>query len=367
MKILIWLFAALVFSLGSSTAMYASDPATGSVCVILFGVFAFWIARTLCKAHDKSKNNSSAENTFVAYSSEPVYFSENILSAPLTENNNVLFASSDEIIDTTKTDGTVSKSPKPHKTVPLYLFVISCLLLVSSLSLFSWQFFEKQKLQEQIATLTAENSQISNQISLLKNLNAELTEQNNIYASLTTKYVGFLSVGIDREDCYALVQKLNELKPMNGKHSVSNIQRYRTITDTIISSSKQELALLQLMSDNEGIKLKVALSVGFTPEEYVTALETIENIQSGKSITQKEAQFAISKLSLTNNEKAALWQLQNELWNVQNNPFSHSVGEYIVSNRDYYKEKQAQLQEQESQVIQNEITQRIRRMVLNLM
>lgn len=207
MKILIWLFAALVFSLGSSTAMYASDPATGSVCVILFGVFAFWIARTLCKAHDKSKNNSSAENTFVAYSSEPVYFSENILSAPLTENNNVLFASSDEIIDTTKTDGTVSKSPKPHKTVPLYLFVISCLLLVSSLSLFSWQFFEKQKLQKQITTLSAENSNLSQQIDSLSMDNSALRQKNAIFSG-----------------------KVSQLEMQNNTLSQSNNELSKTIT-----------------------------------------------------------------------------------------------------------------------------------------
>lgn len=209
MKVLIWLCAAFVFSLGSTAAAYATDPATASMCVILVGMLAFWFARTLCKTLDKNKNakNSGSNALFTSYSSDPVYFSDNILPSSVINTQNISLDAPRNDEESVNNAEALHSSPKIHKTVPLYFFVISCFLVVVSLSLFSWQMFDRQKLQEQIATLTTENSILSqNTNSLLKSCST-LRQKNAIFSN-----------------------KVSQLEMQNSSLSQSNKELTKTVT-----------------------------------------------------------------------------------------------------------------------------------------
>jgi hypothetical protein len=182
----------------------------------------------------------------------------------------------------------------------------------------------------------------------------EVIQENIRKYTKNTKYDDFTEAGLDDEASYKLASALADLEPLEGKTSVSELQKCRAVIDTLGSPGDQMKALESVMNKSSYKKCVTAGSYGVDAETYVTFREALEagDKDGNGSITQAEAEVAIDKMSgnlsdgerwlieltggsmpgvayLTNTQRAVLWQLANPSWNPKNNPYSESVGRAI--------------------------------------
>lgn len=168
------------------------------------------------------------------------------------------------------------------------------------------------------------------------------------------KYDDFTESGLDDETAYKLSSALADLEPLEGKTSVSELQKCRAVIDTIGSPTEQMKALESVMNKSNYKKCVTAGSYGVDAETYVAFREALEagDKDGNGSISQAEAEAALDKLSgnlsdgerwlieltggsmpgvvyLSNTQLAVLWQLANPSWNPKNNPYSKSVGQTV--------------------------------------
>ena len=163
------------------------------------------------------------------------------------------------------------------------------------------------------------------------------------------RYNDFVTAGLDDDTAYQLASALNKLKPLEGEDTVSSLQRYRAVVDAGLTEDEQMAVLSELMQESEYGKLLTGYSFGVTPAAYVTYKELLPKFDADGNGTfkQEEVEAAIDALSgggimlpsagaatagnisLTNAEKAALWQMANKSWKPKNNPYSTRVGQQV--------------------------------------
>lgn len=167
------------------------------------------------------------------------------------------------------------------------------------------------------------------------------------------RYEDLSNVGLDAKNAHALSEALKALEPLEGAKSVSNLQRYRAVVDAGLSVEDQLTALGTIMGESEYAKVQTGYSFGVEPEAYVSFKELLPQYDAdgNESYTQKEVETALDALgrlhpqdalmmglrgekvmqsmTLTNDQKAVLWQLQNKTWKPTSNPYSVSVGRKV--------------------------------------
>lgn len=158
----------------------------------------------------------------------------------------------------------------------------------------------------------------------------------------TARYDGFMAAGLSDETSNELAGALNALEPEDGKDDVSSLQRYRAVVDSGLSVDEQMTAFSALMDKSEYARVQSGHRFGVTPAVYVTLKETLPlyDADGNGSFKQEEVEAAIDAMSgkglqlptqsvpphprvnLTNEQKAALWQMQNKSWKPGNCVFS---------------------------------------------
>jgi len=145
----------------------------------------------------------------------------------------------------------------------------------------------------------------------------------------TEKYNGYVTGGMDSDDAYKLINDLAELEPEEGKKQVSDVQRWRVISEQPISESDKEIAMEYAMSESQFVRYSMAREYEVSTYDYVTVFENADGNGNG-SITQDEAKAAINLVSgLSTEQKAALWQMMNKSWKAGKNPYSTAVGQKV--------------------------------------
>ena len=183
-----------------------------------------------------------------------------------------------------------------------------------------------------------------------------------------------VQAGVDPTEYLIYNAKFASLTPEKGKKDVSDMQKFRVIaaenmpgqdkiaaigaimgTDmTTESGGKSQYAkMLDLLDSglslDQYLDLKDADAVdtfmnyqaaqrsrdyGVTPGDFISFKSGKEkyDADSNGSYTQKEVRAAIDGIfgnSLTNEQKAVLWQMQGKNWAPKNNPYSKTVGKDI--------------------------------------
>lgn len=127
---------------------------------------------------------------------------------------------------------------------------------------------------------------------------------------------------------------LNALKPKSGEKDVTDQQKQEAIAKSSLSEKDKLGALETVMGEGERKKLNAAYNQGVSPVDYVAAkakmVEYDEN--ENDSVSQDEAKKALKAMDgLTNEEKAALWQIQNKTWKPENNPFDRKTAKAVYA------------------------------------
>lgn len=203
-----------------------------------------------------------------------------------------------------------------------------------------------------------------------------------------SRYEKMTDAGLEAEDAYSLTETLATLEPEDGKSGVSDMQKYRAIAASDLGDGEKVAAIGSIMgtdmttesgnpssyakmlnlldsgvSLDEYLDLSAAGAVdgylkyrtaaqgrdyGITPEVYIDFRETLPDYDAdgNGSFTREEVKNAIDGMSgetnglslpslgggsgsLTNTQKAVLWQLYNKSWKARNNPYDSTVGQWI--------------------------------------
>lgn len=163
-------------------------------------------------------------------------------------------------------------------------------------------------------------------------------------------YEKLTDAGVDDETAYEVNNAISDLEPLDGEDKVTSLQRYRAVIDTVPDVSEQLSVLETVMGESEYKKVNTGYSFGVSPNAYVTVKEILPQFDqpndSGNygTYTQEEYEAALDSLStsslilpgdtrvnLTNDQKAVLWQLLTGSSSAKNNPYSVRIGNQVLS------------------------------------
>lgn len=203
-----------------------------------------------------------------------------------------------------------------------------------------------------------------------------------------SRYDKMADAGLATDDAYDLTSALAALQPEQGKETVSNMQKYRLIASWDLSDAEKIAAIGTVMGTDmtteagnpsayakmlnlldggvtldEYLDLNEAGAVdgyvkyqtvnagrnyGITPETYLDFRERLPGYDAdgNGSYTQEEVRNALDSMggggglslptldggasgTLTNTQKAVLWQLYNKSWKPGKNPYDTTVGQWV--------------------------------------
>lgn len=171
------------------------------------------------------------------------------------------------------------------------------------------------------------------------------------------EYLDALDAGLDSDAALDMARALGDLEPEQGEDSVSVLQKQRAVIDAGLTVQEQLAALESISSESEYKKFRTAHTFGVEPDAYVCAKEILPQFDKPNAngnygtYTQAEIEEALDALgtgtngillpmagqmsvTLTNDQKAVLWQLLTGSSSAKNNPYSTSIGWDVL---DAYK------------------------------
>lgn len=159
----------------------------------------------------------------------------------------------------------------------------------------------------------------------------------NMNPANADQYEELLDSQIDEEKAYDLVNAFSELEPIGDAEQVSYLQKYRAIVDQPFSEWEQLTALGVVMPEETYEKVEIAHQYGgMSPRDYVAFQEILPQYDvinedgSGEgSYGQDEVEAALNAMDISNESKAALWQIYRRTWKWYNNPYNTSVSREI--------------------------------------
>ncbi len=167
------------------------------------------------------------------------------------------------------------------------------------------------------------------------------------------KYYEFIDEGVSENGAYRLAKGFMELKPMEGRETVSVLQKARAVVDEQLPAAEELAALSQIMTESEYAKIKAGNAHGITPGVYVTFKELLPQYDAdgNGSYSQEEVERAIDSIgpkfrivapsygsanakntNLTNAQRAVLWQIANKSWKPESNPYSVWTGRKVYED-----------------------------------
>lgn len=146
-------------------------------------------------------------------------------------------------------------------------------------------------------------------------------------------YEKITGAGVSTSEAETLARMIGALTPEKGADSVTAMQKYKAIVDSGVSDATAAAAMQAIMPDSIAVKFSAVRQWNVPAEKYVEVYEATEGIKEkyGKaSLNAGMAKAAIDSVSgLTQEQRAALWQIQNKSWKPYKNPYSTSVGSSV--------------------------------------
>lgn len=146
-------------------------------------------------------------------------------------------------------------------------------------------------------------------------------------------YEKITGAGVGTSDAETLARTIGALTPEEGADSVTAMQKYKAIVDSGVSDATAAAAMQAIMPDSIAVKFSAARQWNVPAEKYVEVYEATEGIKdkyNKTSLNAGMAKAAIDSVSgLTQEQRAALWQIQNKSWKPYKNPYSTAVGSSV--------------------------------------
>ena len=160
-----------------------------------------------------------------------------------------------------------------------------------------------------------------------------------------TKYDEFVAAGIADRTAYKMAKALKQLTPLPGETRVTAMQKYEVVVNSGLPAAQQMSAMAEVMTAAQYKKLELAYDYSIPPAVYVEFARMVEENEAGTADEIKKLLKSLGTstagalqwgggLSLTKQQKAALWQIfVSKSTEGGKNPFDRSVGRAIYELR----------------------------------
>ena len=165
----------------------------------------------------------------------------------------------------------------------------------------------------------------------------------------TSKFDELIGLGLSTETTLAIQKTLGELEPLEGETQVSSLQKAEAIAGMGLSKDEETAAMAIALDDNTYVKYKVVTDYGVDAQTWVDLQNALveanannpDESKRNKSYDKEEKKAALDSLDVSNETRAALWQIldnqlystdpkHNTAWKAGRNPYSSSVGAQVV-------------------------------------
>ena len=165
----------------------------------------------------------------------------------------------------------------------------------------------------------------------------------------TSKFDELIGLGLSTDTTLAIQKTLGELEPLEGETQVSSLQKAEAIAGMGLSKDEETAAMSIALDDNTYVKYKVVTDYGVDAQTWVDLQNALveanannpDELKRNKSYDKEEKKAALDSLDVSNETRAALWQIldnqlystdpkHNTAWKAGRNPYSSSVGAQVV-------------------------------------
>ena len=169
----------------------------------------------------------------------------------------------------------------------------------------------------------------------------------NMAPATAGSYDKLYDAGLTADQSRSLTERLNALEPLPGEETVRNRQKWDVIVSEGLTVDEQLRAIRAHSYDTEYYRFKISNDYGVAPTDYLKFLDLLPafDADGNGSMKQSEVQAALdslgggnrlvlsrpgdSKLKLTNEQKAVLWQVYTNGKDGKNNPYSTTTGKKV--------------------------------------
>ena len=153
--------------------------------------------------------------------------------------------------------------------------------------------------------------------------------------------------GVSYDNAVKTAVGIGGLEPEYGNDQVTDLQRWREVVNSDMSIDQQLSALETMTSESQYKKFTLANDYGINPDYYIDFYYDVlpkydEPNKNGNlgTYTQDEVEAALDSLGsgvlfpgskgLTNDQKAAMWQIITGSSSTKNNPYNKRVGQAVL-------------------------------------
>lgn len=147
-----------------------------------------------------------------------------------------------------------------------------------------------------------------------------------------------LAEGLAPDTAAEVLDLLRGLEPEDGKNQVTNVQKYSAILESNLTMADKNTAVRSVIGDSMVEKLDKIGKYGVNYADYAEFKIKFERKFPGESMSQARAEEIITNMSLTAQERAALWQVVTNTKKGDSNPYMVIVGEHVVRLLDWDQE-----------------------------
>ena len=147
-----------------------------------------------------------------------------------------------------------------------------------------------------------------------------------------------LAEGLAPDTAAEVLDLLRGLEPEDGKNQVTNVQKYSAILESNLTMADKNTAVRSVIGDSMVEKLDKIGKYGVNYADYAEFKIKFERKFPGESMSQARAEEIITNMSLTAQERAALWQVVTNTKKGDSNPYMVIVGEHVVRMLDWDQE-----------------------------
>ena len=116
--------------------------------------------------------------------------------------------------------------------------------------------------------------------------------------------------------------------------ATKNSEKYKAVSTTSMTEVQRNAFMKQIMTESQYSKYNLANSKGITTAVWAQFTARLEAVNESGAASQQEAAKALAGMNITQNQKAAIWQLQNKGWSAESNPFNPKVGALIKAQME---------------------------------
>jgi hypothetical protein len=144
-----------------------------------------------------------------------------------------------------------------------------------------------------------------------KNVMRESMGFMQMFSAEATKYNDMVSEGVSTKNADWIAKAIRDLKPVNGKSSVTDWQEAKAIAESKMSEKEKAKAIKVYVSDAQDKNLDEVMAKGYSTKDYAKLLELYQG-ESGKGKKQRViSEFREAFPNMTPGEANALYKIFN--------------------------------------------------------